>query len=418
MSITHVLEPSQAAGRRQLGNRFLNYVMQTMLRQHIPHTAPDPWVTDIYYEEVRLHGRDDPMYGPYVMPLVTLRTNPCRWSTSAGCVMCGYHLGADREAITDEMLVAQTRDAITRLNPRIYPSLVFTSNGSFFDRAEVSDTVRPILARMLRETGFRYLIAESRPEYLTHERLRALAKAFSPEGRIQSTNRYPLSVSFGLESSDDFIQQYCINKGRRSKDYLTAFELLREEGFSFDCYVLLGKPFLTAREDVADAIETIRFAVDHGANYIFVMVTNMVDYGLTAYLQERGRYRLPSLWRAVELLERLPERYLRCVQIKGISHAPVSPRYYARTCEVCTEHVKGALNFWNQTAEMEHIRTIHPCGCRERFRYGEWAETPTASLPERILAEYQTLSRELGVDAELIPSDVAIGTWPLESVAQ
>ena len=160
---------------------------------------------------------------------------------------------------------------------------------------------------------------------------------------------------------------------------------------------------MTAREDVADAIDTIRFAVDHGADYIFVMVTNMVDYGLTSYLRERGRYQLPSLWRAIELLDRLPERYRRHVQVKGISHAPVSPRHYARTCDLCTEHVKGVINFWNQTGEMEHIRSIHPCGCRQQFKDGEWSERSTRSLAERVLQEYRSLAEELELDHSLLP---------------
>ncbi len=341
------------------------------------------------------------------MPLVTLRTNPCRWSASAGCVMCGYHLGANRQQVTDEMLIAQTEDAISRLNPRTYPSLVFTSNGSFFDRAEVSDEVRPVLARKLHEAGFQYLIVESRPEYLTPGRLRALAKAFAPGGPAP-TGRYPLAVSFGLESASDFVQRYCINKGRCRADYLAAFNLLEREGYAYDCYVLLGKPFMTAREDVADAINTIRFAVDHGADYVFVMVTNMVDYGLTSYLHERGRYRLPSLWRAIELLERLPDRYRHHVQVKGISHAPVPPRYYARTCELCTEHVKGAINFWNQTGEIEHVMAIHRCACRQQFAEGEWSERPTQTLAERVLQEYRRLAEELDLDPTLLPDQRAL----------
>jgi radical SAM enzyme (TIGR01210 family) len=375
--------------------------MQAVLRQHVPHTAPDPFRADIYYEEVRLHSSEDPIQGPYVMPLVTLRTNPCRWSARAGCVMCGYHLGANRDPVTDEHLLAQTEDAIRRLNPNVYPALVFTSNGSFLDRAEVSDEVRPKLLERLREAGFRFLVVETRPEYITPERLRDMGRAFSPGDHA---GRLPISVSFGLESVNDFIQQYCINKGRRREDYVEAFDLLRAECFSYDCYVLLGKPFLTAQEDVADAIETIRFAVDHGSEYCFVMVTNLVDYGLTGYLHDRGRYRLPSLWRAVKLLEQLPDRYRRAVQIKGISHAPVPPLRYARSCELCTEHVKGSINFWNQTGEFEHIRAIHPCGCRDQFRRDEWGQVDRLPVPERVLHEYQRLAAELGVDPQELPS--------------
>lgn len=386
----------------QRSNQLLNHVMQSVLRREVIISEQDLNRVDIYFEEVRLHSDGDPFIGPYVMPLVTLRTNPCRWSMSAGCVMCGYHLGAPRTEVTDENLEAQTQDAIARLDPQRYPSLVFTSNGSFLDPREVSDSVRLRLVAMLREAGFRFLVVESRPEFLKEGQLAAMAKAFSPDSWAEGKG-LPISISFGLESANDFVQQYCINKGRRRADYIQAFDRLGQMGFSYDCYVMLGKPFMTAKEDVADAESTIRFAVDHGAEYVFVMVTNLVDYSLTGYLRDRGRYQLPSLWRAVELLERLPERYRRAVMIKGISHAPVPPKHYARTCERCTEHVKGCINFWNQTGDLEHLRSIHPCGCRTDFEQGEWARSVSEPLPERIAREYHIIGDELGIDPKLQP---------------
>lgn len=391
--------------------------MQHVLRRNVPAKAPDPWHVDIYYEEVRLHNADDPRQGPYVMPLVTLRTNPCRWASNAGCVMCGYHLGARRATVHAEHLLAQTRDAIRRLNSEVYPALVFTSNGSFLDPFEVPDDLRPRLLTMLREAGFRFVVMETRPEFITPERLREMAKAFSPA--TPRGKKLPLSISFGVESSSDFIQKYCINKGRRRKDYEAAFELLKTEGYGFDCYVLLGKPFLTAQEDVADALSTIRFAIEHGAEYVFVMVTNMVDYSLTSYLEEQGRYRLPSLWRAVDLLARLDAHERALVQIKGISHAPVEPRKYAHTCDICTEHVKGALNFWNMTGEYEHIRSIYPCACHDVYRREEWERVSPMPLPERIYHAYETLAQELSIDRALLPDRVEMHShWLTEHPAE
>jgi radical SAM enzyme (TIGR01210 family) len=317
--------------------------------------------------------------------------------------MCGYHLGAHHGLVTDEHLVSQTQDAIRRLNPTVYPLLVFTSNGSFLDPAEVSDNVRPVLLRMLRAAGFRFLVTETRPEFITPRRLDAMVDAFTPTSRT-ATGYHPISISLGLESSNDFVRQYCINKGTRLTDYLEAFDILRRHRIHYDCYVLLGKLFVTAKEDVEDCVETIKFAVDNGADCVFVMVTNMVSYSLTSYLYGRGRYVLPSLWRAVELLERLPDQYRRAVQVKGVSHAPTPPRNYARTCDSCTEYVKGCLNFWNQTGEFEHIRSITECTCRDEFRSKEWAYTPSEALEQRVLAEYGRLAAELHVDPALIPS--------------
>ncbi len=225
------------------GNRFLNHVMQRVLRQRVPHTAPNPWRTDIYYEEVRLHAPEDPRRGPYVMPLVTLRTNPCRWSMNAGCVMCGYHLGANRDKVTDAHLVAQTEDAIRRLNPEVYPTLVVTSNGSFLDAAEVSDEVRPVLLGMLREAGFRFVVCETRPEYITVPRLRAMVAAFSPS-TVGGPGPHPLSLSFGLESCDDFIQQFLYQQGPPARRLLGRLRLVRQGGLFVRLLRAVGQAIL------------------------------------------------------------------------------------------------------------------------------------------------------------------------------
>lgn len=308
--------------------------------------------------------------------------------------MCGYCHGASLVPPDNSQLIAQTKDVIGRLDPQTYPAIVFTSNGSFLDPAEVSDNMRPVLLGMLREAGFQFVVVESRLEYITPTRLQAMVHAFCPD-TLNGKHKHRVSVSVGLESSNDFILYHCINKGHVREDYIKTFELLRREGFSFDCYVLLGKPFMTAREDVEDAIESIRFAVDNGADYVFVMVTNLVDNTLTKYLNDHGHYRVPSLWRAVTLLEMLPEDYRKFVQIKGISHAPVRPLLYATTCEACEREMRAAVNFWNQTGDFEHIRTIEPCSCKDRFLDREWAVSPGTTLKQRVDSEYVWLRERL-----------------------
>ena len=336
------------------------------------------------------------------MPLVTLATKPCNWSLGGGCAMCGYHLGAASHDVTGQDLVVQTQNIIHRLSSQKYPSLVFTSNGSFLDDGEVPDSIRPVLIRMLKDAGFRFMVTETRPEYISEGRLSAMADSFCPEIK-QTEKRYPISISMGLESADDTVLKYCINKGTQKKDYEKAFALLNQMRFYFDCYVLLGKPFLTAREDIEDAIDTIRFAVDHGAEYVFVMVTNLTKYSLISYLHSKGRYQLPSLWRAITLLENLPERYRKAVLIKGINHAPVPPLSYAVTCNICTDMVRSCINFWNMTGDMEHLRSLPACSCRSIFLREELSkEGNPLPMSLRLTTEYRKLAKELDVPPRLL----------------
>lgn len=352
--------------------------------------ALDPCQPDIYFEEVRLHSSDDPNIGPYIMPLATLRTTPCKWSAKGGCLMCGYFTGAVNKDITPDHLIAQTKAVIHRLDPAIYPAIVFTSNGSFLDPNEVPDELRPSLLRMLQAAGFKFLTCESRIDFITTERVLALKEAFSPKA-----GRSNVSVSIGIESIDNQVLSLSINKGTSKSGYVVSFELLKDLNVPFDCYVLLGKPFMTAIEDIEDAIKTIQFAVDWGADYVFVMVSNLVELTMTSALAEQGLYSLPSLWRAIELLSRLDKRYRHHVQIKGISHSPIFPHSYAKTCEKCTGTVREALNFWNQTGDFGHIETIfHKC-CHDVFRLEELAEVDNRCLKQRALEARKKLFGEI-----------------------
>lgn len=317
--------------------------------------------------------------------------------------MCGYHLGSTgHHLVTVENLLEQTRWTIRRVDTRIYHTLVFTSNGSFLDPTEVPDFLRPQLLKMLYDAGFRFVVVETRPEFVTFERLDAI-QAVVPS-RDQKHGMQPLSISFGIESCSDFILSTCINKGMRTRDLARCAQLICGKGFFFDGYVLLGKPFLSAREDVEDALETIRWASELGADYLFVMVTNRVPHSLTDHLIVRYRQSLPSLWRAVRLLEMLPLRLRKLVQVKGISHAPYPPMEYATTCPKCRHHVVQGINFWNQTGDFEHIRELPDCSCKKRFETEEWTQCPDSPLPNRVYNHYSDLADDFGLSRSKVPS--------------
>ncbi|MBF0436738.1 MAG: hypothetical protein HQL77_15385 [Magnetococcales bacterium] len=365
-------------------------------------TALDLARADLYFEEIRLHHPDDAVRGSYVMPLVTLRTKACSWSSVSGCTMCGYHLGSAKQQVVGvDDLLTQTRWVIRRLDPNIYHTLVFTSNGSFLDPDEVPDTVRPELMKMLYEAGFRFVVMESRPGFITPARLDALITTV-PYG-MRKTGKIPFSISFGIESASDFILTTCINKGVCVSELADGAAIIQERSITIDGYVLLGKPFLTAQEDCDDALRTIRWASELGANYLFVMVTNRVAGSLANHLIARRHHSLPSLWRAVRLLEMLPASLRRLVQIKGISHAPYPPIEYATTCQGCHDRIVRGLNFWNQTGDFAHIQELPFCACRERFETDEWANRPDLSLPCRIHKHYLRLASDLDLNPSIVP---------------
>lgn len=344
----------------------------------MPEWEPD--TCNIYFEEARLDGR------PYLAPLVILKTNPCHWlRTGGGCTMCNYTLVAALEHdVTSDNILNQVRFAIRSLTPiDQYPLWLLASGGSFMDSEEICDDTRVEIMKLLSKVGVKGVGFESRPEYLTDtSRLRRLRTAFKGE----------ISAGIGLESSDDFIRQFCINKGYRLRTYEKAILALDQCDIKHYAYVLLGKPFLSASEDVEDAVKTIRFALARGANMIILMVTNLQLGTLTHWLWQSGLYELPKLWAPLKVLGRLSPDERQKVAIKGVDKAVPTPLEFAQNCERCTPQVIDAIIQWNYSGDYRMIESVQECCSCKR----EWlSKTDEQPLQMRVEAHYDRISKEL-----------------------
>ena len=307
----------------------------------------DPNTCNIYFEENRYLDK------PYDMPLITLVTTPCRWLTATGgCTTCGYNLVSSlNEDISQQNLINQLNWTLEQIDAAKYPFITLTSAGSFMDKREIADDVRLKMLDILSDNGFKHLNFECRPEYLTNpERLLKLHEHFTGS----------ISVGIGLESSNDFIRQCCLNKGYKLGIFLKALDALEKTDISVDSYVMLGKPFLNRRENIEDAVNTINFAFNQGAEWAILMVANIQPYTLTNWLWRRGLYQLPSLWDAIEVIHRLPDDRKSMVLIKGVDKALPTPLIFSTTCPNCNEKVIDAIRKWNLTGDYNLLKE-----CRE-----------------------------------------------------
>lgn len=307
-----------------------------------PDPRPDPNVPVIYWEETCFRGQ------PYMVPLVILRTRPCRWFSTGGCVMCNYELMAVDEGVEDENIVNQAKYAIAQLQDLSkYPYLLLTSQGSFFDDNEVPASLRSQVLAKFWDAGLRAVSTESEARYcLDGVRLKKIRSSFP--GRI--------SVGIGLEAADEFIRNAIINKGLPNAVFYKAIEQLAQSDISFYTYVSLGKPFLTAEEDLSDAVRAIEMSLSSGAQMVVVEMINIQPYTLTETLWKRGLYETCDLWRGVELLSRITPELRQSVSIKGFE-ADVSPTplALAKSCPACDQRLRTALNNWNFTRDYDAL---------------------------------------------------------------
>ena len=219
--------------------------------------------------------------------VIILRTSGCSHFREGGCSMCGYNIESDPK-VSPESISRQFEHGVRELG-EVQMLKIYTS-GSFLDDREVPFESAKNMLTHCKERNLRMLF-ESRPEYISSEKLDKLKGVHED-----------LEVALGLESSNDRILKYSINKGFSVKDYENAAKLLTEKGIDVRTYVLLKPPFLTESEAIADSIATIRFAADVSDT----ISLNPVNVQKGTYVEKLWRnwaYRPPWLWSVLDVLK-------------------------------------------------------------------------------------------------------------------
>jgi len=255
--------------------------------------------------------------------VIIFRTRGCYWARASGCSMCGYVndvaqevSAADLEHQLEAVLAKHTGQPMVK---------VYTS-GNFFDDHEVSPEIRE---RILGELGDRCdkVIVETLSHLLRREQLEH-AMAFVDE----------FEVAFGLESTNDRVLQYAVNKVWGLKEHAKAAALCHDVGASVKTYLLIKPPFLTEREAIEDAVASGHEADPHSDTISFNPV-NVQGRTLVERLFRRGEYRPPWLWSVVEVLERTRDlkAHVKCHPTAG------GMARGAHNCGACDRKVIDAL---------------------------------------------------------------------------
>ena len=271
-----------------------------------------------------------------------LRTRGCRWRR---CAICGYP--SEGAPATAEDLTVQFRAATRDLSCEDRVVKIYTS-GSFLDPEEVPESVRSRIIDALAAAGVEKLVFESRPEYITGERVEA------------SVAKIRTEVAIGLETSSDLVRDHSIGKGFTFADYREAAEAVRRGGGSVKTYLLLKPPFLSEASAIADALRSVRDATPH-SDVISLNLTNIQRGTPLERMWLVGDYRPPWLWSAVEVL-------------KGSSSVPIisdpvaaGTRRGPRNCGRCDDAVAKAIREHALTQDPEVFEYLD-CSCKAAWK--------------------------------------------------
>ncbi|MBN2358895.1 MAG: hypothetical protein JXR83_05535 [Deltaproteobacteria bacterium] len=275
-----------------------------------------------------------------------------------GCSNCGFHpLSTQGAPLSDADLIAQFDSALGA--PGALDGVVevdLFNSGSFLADAEISPAVRAHALAALGRSGVKRVLIESRPEFVTADKVAAACALVGAQR---------LEVGIGLESADDRVREQLVNKGFGRAEFEAAVAVLARTGARLLAYLLLKPLGLDERAAIEDAVASARYVFDLarrlGAPARVALQPVFVAPGTALEREYRaGRYRSPSLWSAIEAVQRISPLGELLV---GMSDEGLQPHLAPQGCERCTPRLRAALIEFNRTGDATALAALD-CECR------------------------------------------------------
>lgn len=301
---------------------------------------------------VRCWSEKDVLDGKQVDAFVIIfRTRGCSWSLNSGCTMCGYFNDSIWEKVSDVDLLSQFDNAMELYSGEKFVK-IFTS-GSFLDDNEIPSKIRIKIFKRLIETADKISV-ESRPDYITDKKLNDMRDIIKSKC---------FEIGIGLETANDFVREYAINKGFTFDDYKKAAKVIKKNKCNLKTYVLVKPPFLTEKESINDCIDTVD-KIKEFTDTISFNPTNVQRNTLVEYLWKRKQYRPAWLWSIVEILKN-SKKIAGDIQVKCDIAGGGSIRG-AHNCKECDHIFLDAISSFSLSQKMNIFNNLD-CGCKDRW---------------------------------------------------
>ena len=266
-------------------------------------------------------------------------------------MMCNYGSGIPLQSL--DKLEAQF-DAQLDTAGDALETLILCTNGSFLDDMNVPVEAQRSLLRRAQQSVASTVIIETHLDTLSQEKLR-MVRTLIPEK--------PVILELGLESANPFVQKNCYLK-EVPLDLLEKTMASAEKiGFAFQLNVILGAPFLSKKEQMDDAEQTIRWALSHRAmSALFPM--NIKPYTLLRYAYRHGLYTPISHWMMPLLLSRFSADELAQIDLAWYGNrqirydVPDAATVFPADCSICHEPLQRFYQSYVLTSDGKDRRRL------------------------------------------------------------
>ncbi|WP_456371996.1 archaeosine biosynthesis radical SAM protein RaSEA [Methanocaldococcus sp.] len=289
---------------------------------------------------------------------IILRTEGCFYAKEGGCLMCSYLMDSSPEKITSENIINQFNYAIEKYKEKLkelkdFSVKIFTS-GSFLDDREVPKEAREYIFKKLSEfENLKEVAIESRPEFITEKKLNEIRKYLNIN----------VEIGVGIESLNEEIRNYAINKGIPNEQIIKVIELAKNYNIGIKAYLLIKPPFITEKDAIKDAIQSANECIKLGCSRISFCPTTIHKGSLIEYFWNKNQYRPPFLWSIIEILKNVKKENKNALimcDTSGVGSERGAHNLYG--CK-CNKIIKKRLEKFTLTQDIDVLNV--ECECKK-----------------------------------------------------
>ncbi|NDV57974.1 hypothetical protein [Bacteroides sp. 519] len=291
------------------------------------------------------------------------KSKGCRNSANGSCTFCDYWHSTNHNSNEIAQFLDEAFKSL-KYEPEV---LLVNTSGSILDTWQVPVEAQKILINNLSRYVKTHIILETHLDTLSEDII-SLYKS-----RLNNN----LSIEVGVESSNNWVLKYSLNKSFEKNAIEKKITLLKNNNIEPIANILVGAPLLSLPDMINDTIDSIEWAFDIGFESCVIFPINIKKWTLTNWMYENKLYKQPSLWAFIEVLNKIPSHFLEMIEIAWYKEREYyNPAYTdidisPTTCPKCYSEVIYLLNQYKsdyslRTMVLDELNMIK-CDCKNEF---------------------------------------------------
>lgn len=280
----------------------------------------------------------------------------CSVGTCTMCPIPNESLIGMHRKVTVHNIINQFESSLPYPSINEYEMISIYNSGNWFSDIEIPPRARQKIYKAISDSKCSSLMVESLPHLITSQKIQ--------KAKLYLGNK-KLIVGMGLQSSNDFVRNVCINTPVSRNDFEKASKLLWDNNYIPRVYLMFKPPFLTEKEAIQDTVESLEYVIKLGYTEASICPTRVAPETVVYEMMTQKMYETPSWWSIIEMIKKVNNKIklrISCLDI----HRKDNDTFYPHNCSKCTPTVIKLLEQFNHDNKTGKLNSFY-CPCKEEY---------------------------------------------------